>query len=125
MLRDRRTLIAVAVAVILAAAVAWAWFAPGDAEAGRRRDAAVQPGRVERLSNRTGPLPPAANVKLGVAGSAQSRTGRRDAQSVPFRAPRGREVRRPGDRDPALVLKPANRRSDRRRPVRLRRRRFR
>ena len=82
MLRDRRTLIAVAVAVILAAAVAWAWFAPGTP-----RPAAVatrQSSPARRASEQQdGALPAAANVKLGSLETPKAEPA--DATRNPFR----------------------------------------
>ena len=106
MLRDRRTLIAVAVAVILAAAVAWAWFAPGTP-----RPAAVatrQSSPARRTSEQQdGALPPAANVKLGSLETPKAEPA--DATRNPFRFER-RAAAKSGDPEtsaPGLVLKPA------------------
>ena len=104
MLRDRRTLIAVAVAVILAAAVAWAWFAPGTP-----RPAAVAT-RLSSPARRTseqqdGALPPAANVKLGSLESPKAEPP--VATRNPFRFERRAAPKADGPDSPGLVLKPA------------------
>jgi hypothetical protein len=105
MLRDRRTLIAVAVAVILAAAVAWAWFGPSAASPSAV--ATRQSGPPRRASEQQdGALPPAASVKLGSLESPKAEPA--DATRNPFRFERAApKTGNPDSGEPGLVLKPA------------------